>query len=215
VAHSGCEGTVPGSLEGILTALKLKVDFIEFDLRLYKGEVYLSHDPLDTDHLDRYLTFRYVLELLALEKVRLNCDLKEKEVLGYTIKLLREYNMEDRTVFTGEYWTLAETNVKYKYFLNVGRADLKLCTDKIGECEANKMIDFFMHCEDDEMEAFNLDYRSISPEVEEKLYNAGIPISYWTVDDPKEIERMLENHAFAITTNRIADAILARERIQG
>ena len=31
-AHSGCEGTIPGSLENILTALKCKADLIEVDL---------------------------------------------------------------------------------------------------------------------------------------------------------------------------------------
>ncbi len=214
VAHSGCEGTAPGSLEFILTALKWKADFIEVDLRLYDGDVYLSHDPIEVDQLDNYLTLRRVLELVVPENVGLNCDLKEKDVFEPVLRLLREYGMEERAVFTGEYRTETDTSAKYKYYLNISSSGLKLDSEKISAMDTDRMINFYNNSKDQAFDAFNLDYTSITPEAEKKLFDAGVNICYWTVDNPKEIERMLNDGVFAITTNLLSDAIMARLRIQ-
>ena len=65
------------------------------------------------------------------------------------------------------------------------------------------------------MAALNIDYRIISPAAKVKFYKSEIQISYWTVDDPNDIEHLLQNNVFSITTNNIAYAVLARERILG
>ena len=213
-AHAGCESTVPGSLENIRTALKHKADLIEVDLRLHEGNVYLSHDALDTEHLDRYLKFRDALEVLASEKAGLNCDLKDETVFYEVLKLLREYGMEERAVFTGSYKVKTEADAKYKYFLNIDCTNIKLSSGVIGEEEADLLIDYWKNCKDHAMKAFNLNYKTVPPAVMNKLCQAGVQISYWTVDEPEEIEHMLENGAYAMTTNRVAFAMPARERIQ-
>ncbi|NLK28137.1 MAG: glycerophosphodiester phosphodiesterase [Clostridiales bacterium] len=214
VAHSGCEGTVPGSLEYILTALKWKADFIEVDLRLYDGEIYLAHDPIDVNRLDTYLTFRHVLELVVPEKIGLNCDLKEKEVFEPVLRLLREYGMEERTVFTGEYWVETDRKAKYKYYLNTTCSGIKSDAEIINESDADRMIYFYNNSKDQAFDAFNLDYRNITNEAEKKLFDAGVRFCFWTVDNLKEIERMLKDGVYAITTNLLSEAISARLRIQ-
>lgn len=213
-AHAGCESTAPGSLENIRTALKHKVDLIEVDLRLHEGNVYLSHDVLDTEHLNRYLKFQDALEFLASEEAGLNCDLKDEAVFDEALKLLREYGMEERAVFTGTYKVKTEADAKYKYFLNIDCMNVDFNTGTIGENEADILIDYWKRCKDHAMEAFNLNYRIVPPAVMNKLYQAGVRISYWTVDVPGEIEHMLESGTYAITTNCVAYAMSARERIQ-
>lgn len=215
-AHSGCDNTEPNSMVGIIAALNKNVDFIEVDLRLYKENVYLSHNVVDGNQLDRYVTFKEALKLLALEKVKLNCDLKEIGVFEYALKDLREYGMEERAIFTGDYDTSKiDANAKYRYFLNVERKDLQLYKNIIEDQDADKIIDFYKNCKDSTMAALNMNYRCISPSAQAMFYTSGIPISYWTVDDPNEIDRLLQNNVFSITTNNIAYAVKARERILG
>lgn len=213
-AHSGCEGTIPGSLENILTALKCKADLIEVDLRLYGEDVYLAHDPIDAGQLDSYLPFRRVLEILAPEKIKLNCDLKEKEVFEPALKLIREYRMEERIVFTGDYYVKTDIKAKYKYFLNISCSGIKLNSEIISEIDADRMIELYKSSKDKAFDAFNLNYMRITPEAKKKLYDAGINTCFWTVDNIEEIERMLKDGVFAITTNLLDDAISARMRIQ-
>ncbi|NLK27501.1 MAG: glycerophosphodiester phosphodiesterase [Clostridiales bacterium] len=214
-AHAGCEGTEAGSMESVLVALKLNADVIEVDLRMHDGIIYLAHDSIDIDHLDDYLTFKEVLDRLSLEKVKINCDLKEREILPYALKLLREYGMEERAIFTGSYFADVDTDAKYKYFLNVNSNGFTLSNDKIGEKEADIMIDFNKRKNDPAMDAFNLNYRNVSPEAIKKLDEAGVRICYWTVDDPEALEHMLRNNVFAITTRYVSEAIALRKRIQG
>jgi glycerophosphoryl diester phosphodiesterase len=215
-AHSGCDNTAPNSMEGIIAALSKNIDIIEVDLRLYKENVYLSHDVVDGNQLDRYVTFQEVLKLLAIDKVNLNCDLKEIGVFEYALKDLREYGMEERAIFTGDYDnSKIDTNAKYRYFLNVERKDLQLYNNIIEDQDADKIIDFYKNSKDNTMAALNMNYRCISPSAQAMLYASGIPISYWTVDDPNEIDRLLQNNVFSITTNNIAYAVIARERILG
>ena len=214
VAHSGCNNTVQGSMEGIIAALNQKVDYIEVDLRLYEGNVYLSHNPIDGNQLDGYVTFRNVLKLLVPEKVKLNCDLKERIVFEYALKNLREYGMEERAVFTGDYENSIDAKAKYSYYLNVEKKELHLYNKMIEEQDADRIIDFYRNCKDDAMAALNIDYRIISPAAEAKFYASGIRISYWTVDHPENIEHLLRNNVYSITTNNINYAVLAREHIQ-
>ncbi len=215
VAHSGCDNTVQGSMEGIIAALNQNVDYVEVDLRVHKEKVYLSHNLIDGNQLDRYTTFQDVLKLLAPEKLKLNCDLKERSVFEYALKNLREYGMEERAVFTGEYENSIDANAKYSYYLNVDKKGLYLYNNVIEEQDADKIIDFYRNSKDKAMAALNIDYRIISPSAKAKFYKSGIQISYWTVDDTNDIDHLLQNNVFSITTNNIAYAVLARERIQG
>ena len=214
-AHSGCDNTVPGSMEGIIAALNKNVDYIEVDLRLYKENLYLSHNLIDGNQLDKYTTFEDVLRLLAQEKVKLNCDLKDRNVFEYALKDLREYGMEERAVFTGEYENNIDANAKYSYFFNIEKKEPYLYNNIIGEQEADKIIDFYRNSKDKAMAALNIDYRIISPPAKARFYKSGIQISYWTVDASDDIDHLLQNNVFSITTNDIAYAVLARERIQG
>lgn len=215
VAHSGCDNTVPDSTEGIIAALNQNVDYIEVDLRLYNGKVYLSHNLIDGDQLDGYTTFQDVLKLLEPEKVKLNCDLKERSVFEYALKNLREYDMEERAVFTGEYENRIDANVKYSYFLNVDKKELYLYHNIIEEQDADKIIEFYRNSKDKAMAALNIEYRIISPAAKAKFHTSGIRICYWTVDDTKDIDDLIQNNVFSITTNNIAYAVSARERILG
>jgi glycerophosphoryl diester phosphodiesterase len=215
-AHSGCDNTTPNSMEGIKAALNKNVDIIEFDLRLYKNMVYLSHDEVDGNQLDRYVTFQEALKHLEAKEVKLNCDLKEKGVFEYALKDLCEYGMEERAIFTGDYDNSKINNdAKYRYFLNVEREELQLYNNIIEDQDADKIIDYFLNSDDSTFAAWNMNYRIISPTAQVKFYTSGIPISYWTVDDPKEIDRLFQNKVYSITTNNIAYAVEARERIQG
>ena len=213
VAHSGCNNTVQGSMEGIIAALNQNVDYIEVDLSLYEETVYLSHNPIKGDQLDRYVTFQNVLKFLAPEKVKLNCDLKERVVFDYALKNLRENGMEERAVFTGDYDINIAANGKYSYYLNVDKKELQLYNNRIEEQDADRIIDFYKNCKDNAMAALNIDYRAISPSAKEKFYASGIRISYWTVDNPEDIEHLLQNNVYSITTNNINYAVLARARI--
>lgn len=211
VAHSGCEGTAPGSREGIETAVLLGADIVEVDLRLRNGAVWLSHDPLDPGRPDAYLALPDALQLLRGSGTGINCDLKEAEVFRYALRDLREAGMEDRAIFTGEYDAGMESGpAQYRFFQNVE----KLCGRSLEEDllweDAEYLVKYYRQNSEKALGGFNVSYKMLSPEILRFFTREGIPLACWTVDDQNIMSDLLREGVAYITTNLVKYAVQRR-----
>ncbi len=103
-AHSGCEGTPRNSLESVFLAIQYGADSIEVDVRIDEtGVLRVSHDRKATQYeYDRCRTLREFFETVAQTSLRVNCDMKEAELVHEVIAMAKEYGLgRDRLMFTG------------------------------------------------------------------------------------------------------------------
>lgn len=213
-AHAGCEGTQAGSKENIMTALRLGADVIEMDLRALNGEVYLSHYPLETGHLDAYLTFRQALELLQGSDVEINCDLKEAGVLKMALEILQGKGMQERAFFTGEVGGEPKAeeaacrcfrNVEHYGFVEEGK--------QLSAPEVHQLIRLYQSAEKEHIAGFNVEYGMLTREAIHLFAKENIPISCWLVDDEQAICQLLQENISYITTDRVKYAVSQREML--
>ena len=215
-AHAGCEGTPPGSREGIETAIRLGADVVELDLRLWDGVVWLSHDMLDTGRLHTYLTLEQALGLFCGCNAEINCDLKEPEVLPYALETIRKMDLGSRIIFTGEFDPdLEQGKGQYRYFQN---AEL-LCSigpeGKLSRADAEQMVEHYRDHAADIFGGYNISYDMLTPETLRLLSGAGIPLSCWTVDEQDAICTLLRMGIAYLTTNHVRYAVEQRAACGG
>ena len=211
-AHAGCEGTQAGSRENIETALKSGADVIEMDLRALGDQLYLSHDPLQTDHLDAYLTFRQALELLQDCCAEINCDLKEAGVLRIALKILREMDMQERAFFTGEIDECHKAKeAGCRCFRNVEHYSFVEAGKQLSEQEVRRLIQLYQTDSEKHLTGFNVEYGMLTPEAIRLFAKERIPISCWLVDDEQAIRQLLRENISYITTDRVKYAVSQRE----
>lgn len=215
-AHAGCEGTLPGSREGIETAIRLGADVVELDLRLLEGVVWLSHDMLDASRLHTYLTLEQALGLFDGCHAEINCDLKEPEVLPYALETIRKMDLESRVIFTGEFEPDREPGQgKYRYFQN---AELLCGTgpgEKLSRADAERMVEHYRNRGADVFGGYNVSYDMLTPETLRLLSGAGIPLSCWTVDERDAIRALLRMGVAYLTTNHVRYAVEQRAACGG
>lgn len=207
-AHAGCEGTVPGSRENIETAVRLGADVVEMDLRLLNGEVWLSHDLLDTEGFRTYLTLERALELLCGSHVEINCDLKEPEVFPHALRIIRRMDLESRIIFTGEFNPrLGSCGDQYRYFQNVEHLDGLSSERKLSGEDAGRLARHYQDNAGGSFCGYNISYKMLTPEALEALSAKRIPLSCWTVDDQSEIQALLRADITYLTTNLVRYAV--------
>lgn len=207
-AHAGCEGTIPGTREGIETAVRLGADVVEMDLRLLDGVVWLSHDLPGTEGFHTYLTLERALGLLRGSPVEINCDLKEPEVFPHALRIIRGMDLESRTIFTGEFDpALEDRGDQYRYFQNVEHlAGLSLERKLTGE-DARRLVRHYRTSAGESFAGYNISYKMLTPEALGTLSAAGIPLSCWTVDERAEIRTLLRAEIAYLTTNLVGYAV--------
>ena len=212
-AHAGCEGTPAGSRENILAALQSGADAVEMDLRALDGRIYLSHDPLEKEHLERYLTFRQALELLRDSEIEINCDLKEIGILGIAQETLKTINMQERAFYTGEVGSCQKTEeIKCRCFQNIEHYGFVEDGRQLSEAEVHKLIRVFKTREP-QLAGFNVEYGMLTQEAIDLFTKENVPLSCWIVDDERAICQLLRANITYITTNHVKYAIAQREKL--
>ena len=205
-AHSGCENTFPNSREHISEAIKSDAEMIEVDVRRSGNLLYLSHDvaekPEEFVSLDEFLDM-----VMPYEKIRINFDVKTDELVPFVMEKVISRNMAKRAVFTGM------CNDKKKEIEELGgELWMSLWPSLDNESDIMKMEE---RCISEDLTVINLHYSMITGENFERLKEKGLTFSAWTVDDEKEIRRLLEMGVFNITTRCPCLALKLRKEIQG
>lgn len=212
-AHSGCEGTRPNSEEHLQAAAESGAEALEIDVRKYKGRLLLSHNPCQEgeEYLDLQSCFALVRE--QAPKMRVNCDIKEPGLEREVLQLAQQQGMQGKVIFTGT----VEPGLLSQLpdWVSVSMNTENLLRPK-GEC--------FLPEEEDQLvqraaafgvESLNMSYRLFSQSLYEKARKQGISFSLWTVDDPEQMERLLNFELDNLTTRFPVQAVALRNRLMG
>ncbi len=205
-AHAGCENTVSGSIDNIYTAINNGADCVELDIRIFDGELFLSHDPINKEDLSGYTTLRQVLDIIKTSGLSINCDIKEEGATEAVLKFFIENNMEHRLIFTGDFiLPKSEGRQQYRCFLALEHILPGLGDEEISEQEAQEAITKFMKLKET-MHIFgiNTEYTNLSPKTIALFHESNIPLSVWTVDDENALIRYSTYDLFNITTNKVS-----------
>lgn len=205
IAHRGASGYEPeNTLASFKKATQLHADMIECDVRLCKtGEVVVIHDgkvdrttnghgkvknhtlqelqKLDAGKGEKIPTLEEVFTLVK-NRIKLNINVKELEAMGPTLELVEEYkkkyhipasnviiSTEKIGIFRSFYQSKTITIVPLLFIFP--RLILKFIQKR-----NPRTIGVYKHV--------------VSKNLVEIAHALGIKVYVWTVNDPKEIERM-------------------------
>lgn len=239
VAHEGCEGAAPHSLDSVDRGLDAGADAIEVDIRRTRdGVVVLRHDPLvlvdgegvpvselTSIELDELATAgriggeRPIRRITRLEEVLLrvrergaeaNLDVKEDEVVDLAVRVVRETGMVDRVVFSGCEAPRARY-LKGRYRECQVLLNVSETQYRVGAVDYEEFAESV--CEE-AVEAgccaLNLAHRFCREEVVTRAHRRFLAVAVWTVDEPEAMQRFLDLGVDAITTKRVTRLLRLR-----
>ncbi|MDK2806742.1 MAG: hypothetical protein PWR08_2102 [Thermoanaerobacterium sp.] len=201
-AHAGCMNTKRDSLESIVAGINAGANIVEVDIRFMNNCIpILSHDKFKFKIRKHIIRLEEVLKIVKeFNNIKINLDIKEIEGIVYLKELLYKTGMNNRVFLTGISYDLVgqvlEKHIDIPYFLNI---DLNLFNriSKDYIIEQIKMIDNL------NVLGINIDYHFVTPKLVEDIHNVNKKLSVWTVDNIKDIFRMIEYGVDNITTNKV------------
>ena len=209
-AHAGSMGTADNTPESFKAALGFPVDYLEADVRFTpEGNVYLSHDALTPAQQSRAMRLEDLLELAAPRSpVRLNLDLKECSSVREMARLVAAAGMASRVILTGVTRDVVsrvrEEADGLPYMLNASPGPLQRFTAR-GAASLVEAIRSCGAC------GLNTHHSLLSGRLAAAVSSAGLAVSVWTVDDEREMHRMLRLPVDNVTTHRVDRLLSLRE----
>ena len=237
-AHAGCEDTASGSISSVYDGLRLRADFVEVDVRrTQQGELVLSHDRLTDENYRSCVRLPQVLELVkGFKTVGVNCDIKEEDILYDVLDLSKRIGLEhDQIVLSGSVTPSALKSdpsivKRANVLLNIEEILKELCMSRLPAHAADIAAlppwevvrryipdvsayfdDVVNICLRSEVRAVNMPYRPPISEFLPRFREAGVPVSVWTVDKPEDIESILREGVYNITTRKVRLVLEARK----
>lgn len=238
-AHSGCEGMTDGSLESIVTGIRLGVDFVEVDVRDVPGPgLVLSHDAVD--HPSGLVTLRSAFEEIRKHpRAGINCDLKTYGLAQKVLALAQDCGLsQSQLAFSGslrpsdlrENPAIAQGTAVY---LNIEEALAELYRARhpgsvpadsgpwdivrgpaAGQLELwlDPLIEWGLSLS---IRAFNLPARIFEPWIG-RFGERGVPSSVWTIDDAQSMRRLIAHpYVINLTTRKARLALDIRQEVRG
>lgn len=228
ISHRTNMGASPeNSLEGIAAALAEGVDGIEIDVRASRdGVPMLLHDAtLERTHGDG----RALAALTALEARALGVASLEEALAATTGRAVLYIEVKERGLGAAVARVVLDANAASRCwiwafdpeagrecraaFLEAG-AEVPVAVDVSPGSPASFGYDSAIEeCVRSGFTAVSLDHRLVNPEVVSEAHARGLLVFTWTVDEPPEIERVLEAGVDGVCGNfppRIRAVIQAR-----
>ena len=220
-AHRGASKKAPeNSLSAFEIAIADGADVVELDVRQTKdGVVVVMHDEnikrvtgankkigdltyeellqynLDADHGDEFPdekipTLREAIELID-GRVDMNIELKPAKtdinLEECVAELVAEYDLYDSCVVTSQ---------TYDSIRKIKQYDEKIKTVYVMSVAMGQFFDL------EYADAFSIKYIYVNGEVVKRVHDAGKDIYVWTIDDERNLERMMLLNVDSIITNR-------------
>lgn len=211
IAHSGADNTKKNSSSYLSYLNKLKIDGFEIDIRLFDGNIVLSHDLINSNNC---LILEEIFDFIDdREKFLVNCDIKEKQATKEVYKKFQEKNMLDKLIFTGNVdFDFIKDKKEIKTFVN--SEFLIDGSNREGFFKDNKIYELIKKYKgiekDYNVSGICINHKSLDILSFKLLLNSGINLSIWTVDNKECLEKMLKiktNSIIFITTNKINYAL--------
>ena len=193
-AHSGCMELADNSIEAMAAGVEAGAQIVEFDLNYTAdGSPMLSHDsPREGE---TYVTLAQAFAFLHEHpEIRANVDVKDTAYLEKVPELAAQAGVMEQIFFTGiEEKDVAAVREKcpgLPYYLNAGVSedeDLNALAEKVAVLGAVGL---------------NTNWSNATPELIRVFHKNGMPVSVWTVNEPKDVYRVALYGADNITTRR-------------
>ncbi len=221
IAHRGEPvGQVENTGESVSAAIAAGADMVEIDIRLTSdGVPVLLHDDSLTriwGHRRRLCTLTAaevarlrgpgdsrvptlaeVAHLAADAGRQLMVDLPEPEAISPAHRVLTDLKVMPQCLFAGRSRWMRE---------QMPEARLALSWDEMRPPKESTM-QFFRP------EYFNPDFRLLTAGIADSMHTAGLLVSVWTVDHPRDMAAVITQGADAVITNRIAQLIAVTKEL--
>ncbi|MCL2494821.1 MAG: glycerophosphodiester phosphodiesterase [Oscillospiraceae bacterium] len=179
-AHAGALDTVPNSIESVRACLACGADILEVDVRfLPDGEPALGHNSVGPGGARLEEAFA----LLGEGDMQINLDMKEKSGIPRMAELVIQYGLQGRAFMTGMHkkHCVAYRDCGIPSYINSAKIDDATEAGALG---------------------LNISYKKCTKRLVRKAHEAGLLVSVWTVNRPKDMRKMLRFGADNITTRR-------------
>ena len=208
-AHSGSMGLPDNSIEAMEAGIDAGASIVEFDLRFLEDSTpVLSHDA----PAEEPVTLADAFALLQRRPgVQANVDVKDPFHLEVVAPLAKEMGVLDRLFYTGvgEDWVpvVRAKSPEISYYLNTDVLD-----DPDVDHAAPPAAVYAALAEKTKRlgaVGINIHYSHLDEALSAAFRAAGLPVSVWTVNKPREIARVLALRPANITSRR-PDLVCAR-----
>ena len=231
-AHTGCDDTLPNTLESVISGMESGADFVEVDVRsTLDGIAVLFHDDhivsrdsgavrindltyseLNKLVINNDVSNSYITEIIKLEEAisivknsggYLNIDIKDDTCIVPMIKLIREADMVNSTIVTGcKYSRASALKKNYPEFQVLLNLDKSLLLDK--EKSPSMIAEDICHMA---VKAsccgINIEFKYLSEELIKAARKRFLPISIWTLTDSENLDGYLNMGFYSITTKAV------------
>lgn len=210
-AHSGSDGTPDNSLEFVRYALSTGADALEVDIHADgRGEFYISHDATQEPRPSLHEVFA----LLKTGRQKINCDLKDEGIEQGVLALAEVCGVRERVLFSGSVsprQLSRDAALRACTFLNLECAVPELAQRADSMPTGREIAAAAKACKQCGAQVVNVHY-SVCTEENLAVFQAyGIRVSAWTVDDPREAQRLLQAGLYNLTTRTPALLCQLRE----
>lgn len=224
IGHRGACGHEPeNTLRSFEKALELGVDMVELDVHLCQsGEVVVMHDEtvnrttngkgpirekrwsdlqlLEAGKGEKIPLLREVFDLVA-RRAKINVELKGEKTAVPVVQLIREYT--DRREWPYDDFLVSSANLKE--IREVARLNHEI---KIGLLPSKEVTDLIRMAATLHAYSVHPHLKMVTEDFVESAHQKGVKVFVWTVNPPKEIQRMKSlkvDGIFSDYPDRLAD----------
>lgn len=196
-AHSGCDGTMPNSIESLKRAINLGADIAEIDItKRADGTLVMLHSGQAPENEGVLLS--EALEFVSQNSptLKLNLDLKRFDCVEEIESLLREYSLTERCFYTGlnfEQAAEVASVTTIPYYININPQPIDRYNEEywIRTLTQVNMLGAV---------GVNSQYALISKKAIEYCHMNSLKVSLWTADGDNAINYCLSLQPDNITT---------------
>lgn len=202
-AHGGAFNTGRNSKLFFDTIKDYNVDVIEVDIWKSGKLLYLSHMPSLMPK--RCLPLEYAFDFIAKYDFKINCDVKQRNLVKHVLELAQKKGVTERIIFTGSVCKVDIKNLSHgevylnKFFFTCGQIktnNVKKMKERIDSLKCSNI------------KGINLKYTYCTEEFLNECQKYDLPVSVFVVDNPKEMERLAKRTELANITTNYPDKIL-------
>ena len=233
VAHRGASKIAPeNTLKSFQSAIDLKADYIEFDVRQTKdGEIVVIHDgntyrtskhfgrvknmllndlkQLDFGNGEKIPTLKELINL-AKGKLALQCEIKIRGISKKVVEILRESNVIETSKITSFKHDILKQIKKIEPIIKIGALEPTRTGWIAGWFYKNLMIKKVIK---NNFNSIHLLSRLITKSFIKKAHNNNIEVIVWAVNSESRMKRLIAKGVDGIVTNdvELAKKVLNRE----
>lgn len=206
-AHGGALGTGRNTRKYFERAAEYRADALEIDVRKHRDLLYISHLPALCPKKKISLEEAF-LEVKKLG-LRVNCDVKQRGIVRDVLDLAKKVGIADKVYFTGAV-ALEDSDV-----IDAGEVwfnSFNFRTVGITPASAARIKVMIDAAGNPAFRGVNINKNLATDEFMEAAKKAGLGVSVYTVDNPREQERILAHNPDNMTTNQPISAREIAER---